>query len=101
MRVQAASLGCSPSQVGIIVAGLLIGATFFNIPAGAAVSRFGSRVVIAASMVICSAAACTMLAAEGFYGLLIAQLFAGLGSSCFNVGVSSFLRCEVLTLKLT
>ena len=67
----------------------------FNIPAGYAASRFGSRVVVAASMLICSAAAYAMLAAEGFVGLLLAQLFAGLGSSCFNVGVSSLLRDTV------
>ena len=41
-------------QVGVVVAGMLLGSTCFNIPAGAAASRFGSRAVIAASMIICT-----------------------------------------------
>jgi MFS family permease len=95
MPLYARSLGCSDSQVGVIVAGMLIGATFFNIPAGAATSRFGSHAVLPLSMLVCAAAAGAMLAARDFYGLLAAQVAAGLGASLFNVGVSALLcdRC--------
>jgi MFS family permease len=92
MPLYAKSLGCNDTEVGIIVAGMLIGSMCFNIPAGVAVSRFGSTPVFVASMVICSIAAGCMLAATGFASLLFAQLFSGLGSSLFNVGVSSLIR---------
>jgi MFS family permease len=115
----AQALGCSNTQVGFVVAGMLIGGTVFNIPAvstracacshhastrfsltcfislnvqGVAVSRFGYWVSMVVSMLVCSVAAVAMIKARGFYELMGAQVMGGLGMSLFQVGISALLR---------
>ena len=77
---------------GVVVAAQLIGGALSNIPAGAGVSRFGSRAMMSLGMLVCSLGGVLALLASGFASLFIALLVSGIGYSCFNVGVSALMR---------
>ena len=82
----------SRSGRGVVVAAQLIGGALSNIPAGAGVSRFGSRAMMSLGMLVCSLGGLLALLATGFASLFLALLVSGIGYSCFNVGVSALMR---------
>ena len=77
----AQTFGLSLTQVGMIRAAHRTAMATFQIPAGLVAERFGERNLLAAGTAIAGAAFVGLGYASGFWMILVALFFAGLGSA--------------------
>jgi len=80
-------LGLSYGQMGLLGTGNLIGYLFFSLLGGFWASRYGTKIVIVLSLTLMTIALMTTGMAGGFYGILAARIFTGVGSAGANVPI--------------
>ena len=77
----AQTFGLSLAQVGLIRSAHRIAMATFQIPAGLIAERFGARKLLAIGTLVAGIAFISLGYAPGFWGILMALLFAGVGSA--------------------
>lgn len=80
-------LGLSYGQLGLLGTGNLIGYLCFSLLGGFLASRYGTKIVTVLSLTLMTAALTLTGLAGGFYGILAARVFTGVGSAGANVPI--------------
>jgi MFS family permease len=84
-------LGFTGSQIGLLYALFSVTTLLAVVPIGFRNDRSSPRVLVAASLVLTSAAALGMAAARGFVPYLTVFLFYGLGLSAFRISLDALM----------
>jgi MFS family permease len=82
-------LGLNYGQMGLLGTGNLIGYLFFSLLGGFLASRYGTKLVTVLSLTLMTVALMLTGLAGGFYGILVARIFTGVGSAGANVPIIS------------
>lgn len=80
-------LGLSYGQLGLLGTGNLIGYLAFSLLGGYLASRCGTKMVIVFSLTLMTVCLTLTGLAGGFYGILAARIFTGVGSAGANVPI--------------
>jgi len=80
-------LGLSYGQMGLLGTGNLVGYLCFSLLGGFWASRYGTKIVIVLSLTLMTVALALTGLAGGFYGILAARVFTGVGSAGANVPI--------------
>ena len=80
-------LGLTYSQLGLLGTGNLIGYLLFSLVGGFLASRYGTKIVAVLSLSLMTASLMLTGLAGGFYGILAARIFTGVGSAGANVPI--------------
>ena len=80
-------LGLNYGQMGLLGTGNLIGYLFFSLLGGFLASRYGTKIVTVLSLTLMTVALMLTGMAAGFYGILAARIFTGVGSAGANVPI--------------
>jgi MFS family permease len=80
-------LGLTYGQLGLLGTGNLIGYLFLSLLGGYWASRYGTKMVVILSLSLMTAALMLTGLAGGFYGILAARIFTGVGSAGANVPI--------------
>lgn len=84
-----AGLGLSYGQMGLLGTGNLIGYLLFSLLGGFLASRYGTKIVTVCSLTLMTVTLMLTGLAGGFYGILAARIFTGVGSAGANVPIIS------------
>ena len=80
-------LGLNYGQMGLLGTGNLIGYLFFSLLGGFLASRYGTKIVTVLSLTLMTVSLMLTGLAGGFYGILAARIFTGVGSAGANVPI--------------
>ena len=80
-------LGLNYGQMGLLGTGNLIGYLFFSLLGGFWASRYGTKIVTVLSLTLMTVTLMLTGMAGGFYGILAARIFTGVGSAGANVPI--------------
>ena len=80
-------LGLTYGQLGLLGTGNLIGYLFFSLVGGFWASRYGTKIVTVLSLTLMTVSLMLTGLAGGFYGILAARIFTGVGSAGANVPI--------------
>ena len=92
--------GLSYSELGLLVSAFFIVSGIGQALAGFVVDRIGARPVLLAAMAFFAAAALAAASAQGFGGLMLAALLAGMGNAPFHPADFTVLNQRVSTPRL-
>jgi MFS family permease len=80
-------LSLTYGQLGFLGTGNLIGYLFFSLLGGLLASRYGTKIVTVLSLTLMTVSLMLTGLAGGFYGILAARIFTGVGSAGANVPI--------------
>src|SRR4030042_1375883 len=80
-------LGLNYGQMGLLGTGNRIGYLFFSLLGGFWASRYGTKIVTVLSLALMTVTLMLTGMAGGFYGILAARIFTGVGSAGANVPI--------------
>ncbi|MEQ8349065.1 MAG: MFS transporter [Sneathiellaceae bacterium] len=95
-----AGLGVSYVELGLVMTGFYVASGTSQTAAGFMVDRFGPKPVLFAGTALLCIASGLMSQADGFVGLLVLSVLAGIGNSVFHPADYSVLTASISTRRM-